>query len=316
MARARARTGFTLIELLVVIAIIAVLVGLLLPAVQKVREAANRASCKNNLKQIGTAALNYESGAGTFPAGLDGWDTGPLVSMLPYMDGDNIYSQWSLPKPATTYWFFKGQNITASSSPNVVKSLQCPSAPVCPNILVLVVPYFDYIKGGKGPGGYMDWSNGAWPSGNFIWTTSSTITPVHYMATGGYPQYTVGGTGTEGIFHGTATKMANVLDGSSNTITFVEYCGNMTTPDKVNHGPICATIGTGPLYSQFGPPNTSISDAVNPPSYAQAGSRHNGIINVAFADGSVASLSSGISWPTWWQLNAMADGTTTNRDSQ
>src|SRR5438067_555126 len=94
MARSRQRTkrGFTLIELLVVIAIIGVLVGLLLPAVQKVREAANRMSCTNNLKQLGLAMHNYHNAFGGFPPEQT---TSPQNSwtpfMLPYIEQDNLY---------------------------------------------------------------------------------------------------------------------------------------------------------------------------------------------------------------------------------
>src|SRR5262245_33338259 len=108
------RPAFTLIELLVVIAILAVLVGLLLPAVQKVRESASRLKCANNLKQIGLALSNYESANRRFPAGYlstpgvgsydaqtgdwgPGW--GWLAILLPYVEQENLFRslRWDLP---------------------------------------------------------------------------------------------------------------------------------------------------------------------------------------------------------------------------
>jgi prepilin-type N-terminal cleavage/methylation domain-containing protein len=96
MARRVHERGFTLIELLVVIAIIAILIGLLLPAVQRVREAANRAKCLNNLKQIALACHTYENALGSFPPSrLAGESQSWAWIILPQLEQDNLYRKWN-----------------------------------------------------------------------------------------------------------------------------------------------------------------------------------------------------------------------------
>ncbi len=120
--RRPARSAFTLIELLVVIAIIAILIALLVPAVQKVREAAARAQCGNNLRQIGLATHNYHDVRKSFPplriAGGDGWATF-FVMIMPYMEQGNIYNLWDLSKR------YAQQSLTARQTQ--VPSYFCPS---------------------------------------------------------------------------------------------------------------------------------------------------------------------------------------------
>ena len=160
------RRGFTLIELLVVIAIISVLMALLLPAVQKVREAANKMICASNLRQIGIASHNYHNDYNRLPPGIygpsggvppitppDAQYAGVLYSLLPYLEQDNVYKSCLLScslRTGDVNWWVRSQNYQAALTR--IKIFQCPSDTLYEDTQAGVF-LFLYAEGGGFPNG-------------------------------------------------------------------------------------------------------------------------------------------------------------------
>jgi len=346
MNRGMRRHGFTLIELLVVIAIIAILIGLLVPAVQKVREAAARSQCENNLKQIMLAAMNYENTYKKLPPGSDVQGVGVLVYILPYIEQTPVFNNFSF-RPTVYPLFYQDPfnrpaSTGSATNPNppappttnpsgiygtqpTIPVYLCPSA-LPPSSYQTVLMMVDYANGANGEPNDVGKSFPAGGGAGHVFSSCpgcSVLGRSNYLGIGGYydpvyvPTYV-------GVFTWkSAVKISTITngDGTSNTMGFAEYFGGWIywagaggIPDGIDG----ASWSCGFNYTGFGTPATNPA-AVPPPAtattaagsgpYGQFSSMHTGnIINVAFCDGSVRQISPSIDFNNWVFLSGYADG--------
>ena len=245
MNRFQTRRGFTLIELLVVIAIIAILIGLLLPAVQKVREAAARATCQNNLKQIGLGCLNFESSYNVLPTSGEGpnaanqgtvFDTcSTLTSLLPYIEQNTVFAlmdeSWNYNDSG-----FPGNQAGAKAK---IKTYLCPSNPVYKDDPqgygqsdYMPIAYVDIVPAGATAG-----TPGTRDQLSPHQFRGPALLKLHYYVAGetsgalnttaGYRRSTLNKAGGRTI--------TSITDGSSNTVMVIEDVGkqheSFTLPD-------------------------------------------------------------------------------------
>jgi prepilin-type N-terminal cleavage/methylation domain-containing protein/prepilin-type processing-associated H-X9-DG protein len=292
-ARVR-RSAFTLIELLVVIAIIAILIGLLVPAVQKVREAAARAQCQNNLKQLGLAYHNYENVYKALPpSAYDGFPAlgqpGPPAAgwglfILPYIEQGPLYQQYNW-----TYVFFDTAHSTNQTVANtVIPVMTCPSAPARTAYTALVYQQFG-VTWQAAPS---DYTPLAGVNASLVTLLGMTVTNT-----------------TGALQPGTKTRILAITDGTSNTMLLAEIAGrnelwqNGHDAGKTldfTHGGLGgwadASSGHSSLYGSSAdgtvPVGTTVVNASN--DYGLY-SFHTGGANQLFCDGSVRFISAGVS---------------------
>ena len=324
------RAGFTLIELLVVIAIIAVLIGLLLPAVQKVREAAARTKCANNLKQLAIACHGYHDRNGALPVSVQmvpganrTWATGNnfgpnwVVLILPDIEQSGLYNQYATdirnyPVNGNTAWM----GIRTAKIPTML----------CPSDSGAIVPWTG-AGGGWARGNYACNAAGIHgPQIGYV-STENGATPLNDWGWSGFPTTLAGG-GVMCINFGAGIH--RIEDGSSNTVMLSEVrIGSDLSPYDSRGVWALGFPGGSVISGQFSwddrLPNTTEDNAddcegcINDPKrgmgawpgcpfqQGQARSSHTGGVQVALADGSVRFIRNQVSLETWWYMNSRND---------
>jgi prepilin-type N-terminal cleavage/methylation domain-containing protein len=303
------RTGFTLVELLVVVAIIAVLIGLLLPAVQKVREAANRARCLNNLRQLAAAMHNHHSAANALPDGGSRWHGSGTwqVLILPYIEQDAL---WRL------YQGY-GQAANGAWSPPNVSNVTGKQLALCtcPSDTVA-------LRGGQTWAG-TSYHNYAANFGNTAvgdgWSDGAMRTEASYNG------FTFAGAPFR---YNNPQRLTDITDGTSNTLLMAEVVQgqrvdlrgftwwgdaaafvtslrpNDPEPDVLTHPDYCDPNPPNPPADCAG---RSTGDGYALRVFA-ARSRHPGGVNVSSCDGSCKFIANGIDPLTWQQLGTSQGG--------
>jgi prepilin-type N-terminal cleavage/methylation domain-containing protein/prepilin-type processing-associated H-X9-DG protein len=325
------KKGFTLIELLVVIAIIAILIGLLLPAVQKVREAAARMSCSNNMKQLGLAMYGFQNSFGYFPA--SSWTTGVPAAgntsgtfhswrafALDYIEQGGIAKQYNLDKN-----WYDPANLTAVST--TVKTYICPSTPDRTKMSTVTKKF------GASTVTLANTSN----FGPVDYDTMNTFKAGQYS--GVYNMATLAGTDliNSVMFKDAVSKISEITDGTSNTGMIWEcsarpdvWLNGKKIASGVNDQGFCWADSDGPFsvdltnplataadYTSLTPPTAGVNlfwkkndisaNAANCAKFSafmnasndnEVFSFHTGGSNVSFADGSVRFLAQKISLQT------------------
>ena len=285
------RPGFTLIELLVVIAIIAVLITLLLPAVQAAREAARRAQCTNNLKQMGLAISNYESAAGTLPPGsfwaasgtgagktADGFSM--FVMILPYMEQTPVYSLANF-----SLSYKNSANLTIAGV--AISAFACPSDASAAQLQPLSSAIYQAPPSGNWKQAFISYAGctGTWD-----------VRPK--LSASNFPQQVGNMNGT--IYMYSATRISDIRDGTSNTISIGERgLSLLSQADQLVNQFWNSGYWYDTMFETYYPINAYKKPVgvLGARYVANASSLHPGGANFAFVDGSVRFLKDSIdSW--------------------